>query len=176
MVRFLTSAAIAAAMLTSVPSVAQTDSLPAVPIVDNVPLRMTTTNFWALGLQAGITSGSGISVRYSIPSRVSVEVTGGYISISDGIWSIGAEAQFTLNASPDSRLYAMLGSGYHADMRDTGGNQLKQPFRLGIGPGYEVFISRQFAIGAELPITIFFGGENVVVLPLPQLQAMFYFN
>lgn len=139
--------------------------------------KMQTEQYWAVGLQAGITTGMGISLRTVLPNRFAFEAQGGYLSVSDGVWSAGVEAQFQLDYAFDHRLYALAGVGAFFDGDSSSTNTLKQPTRLGVGIGYEYFMGQKTVLGFEVPVTFFIGGgEKMQVLPLPQLQFMYYFN
>ena len=131
-------------------------------------------NFFGVGLQVGLATGSGVTVRYSLANRFVFEVNGIYLAINDPLWTVGFEGQYRLNTTTNSSLYALAGAGfYHAAKGDT--NKLDAPIRIGIGVGYEWFISRNFSLALELPITIFIQDE-IAVLPLPQLQVIYYFK
>lgn len=167
--------AIMALMVTSAARSQETvDPLPAPTTLIEV---MQHEQYWAVGLQAGITTGMGLSVRTVFPNRFAIEAQGGYLSVSDGVWSAGVEAQFQLDYAFDHRLYALAGAGAFFDGDSSSTNTLEQPTRLGIGIGYEYFVGRKSVLGLEVPITFFIGGgKKMQVLPLPQLQFMYYFN
>jgi hypothetical protein len=172
--RFLALAFIVAVIGAIMPVRAQDGGTTPPPTVAD---RMQQEQFWAVGLQAGITTGMGLSVRTVFPNRFAVEAQGGYLSVSDGVWSAGIEGQFQLDYAYDHRLYALAGFGAFFDGDTASKNTLKQPTRLGIGIGYEYFMGQKTVLGFEVPITFFIGGgEKVQVLPIPQLQFMYYFN
>ena len=136
--------------------------------------KLEKQDFFGLGFQVGLTTGTGVSLRYSMMNRFALEVNGGYVSVNGPVWSLGAELQFLLNSTSDSRLYALAGlSTNYVSSSDT--NKLDAPTRIGIGVGYEFFVGDRISLAAELPITVFIESEPVV-LPIPQVQFMYYFN
>jgi hypothetical protein len=161
------------AVVAAMPSMAQ-DSTQA---GREVPLRMGTEEFWAVGLQAGTSTGWGLSARYTPASRWAFEVNGIYTTLGSkrSTWSLAAEAQFELETAFDHRVYLMAGAGYHFWSDSERNNDLNKPFRAGVGPAYEWFFSRRASLAAELPITVFFG-DRLEVYPFPQLQFMYYFQ
>lgn len=138
--------------------------------------RLNSTPYFGLGLQAGFATGVGISLRYTSPQRMAGEVNLGYITAGENraFYSFGAEFQYQLDNSLDSRLYALSGLGYYADEK-ANGNALSAPTRLGIGVGYEAYLSRSTAFDVEVPLTFFFG-DRITLLPTAQLGFIFYFR
>jgi hypothetical protein len=136
--------------------------------------RLRDENFFALGLQAGLATGSGIAFRYTTPSRFAGEITIGYIAIEKTAWSIGGELQYLLSNSSKYRFYALGGLSANY-VGENGENTLNAPVRIGLGVGYEWFFNEHISLGAEVPITIFLDNP-AIVLPIPQLQLMFYFQ
>ncbi len=164
---------------------AQTDTLkpPTAPATPSNTLasELDDENFFGVGLQVGLATGSGVTVRYSLANRFVFEVNGIYLAINDPLWTVGFEGQYRLNTTTNSSLYALAGAGfYYAAKSDTNElaeptNKLDAPVRAGVGVGYEWFISRNFSLAIELPVTIFIQDE-IAVLPLPQLQVVYYFK
>ena len=136
--------------------------------------RLRDENFFAIGLQAGIATGSGIAFRFSSASRFAGEIIFGYVAIRNPVWSIGGEFQYLLSNSSSYRFYALGGISTNYVGKD-GVNSLTAPARIGIGVGYEWFFNQNISLGAEVPITIFLESPTIV-LPIPQLQMMFYFQ
>lgn len=153
-----------------------------VPVKATLADQLRSTDYWAIGAQYGLLGGTGLTLHYSMANRFSVELTGGYITLGDGMWSVGAEAQYLLDHGSDNRLYALVGAGnYHVGTVDSAGvisNNLSHPFRLGLGVGYEYFLSHKASIAAELPVVIFLPrqGGRAEVYPFPQLQFLYYFT
>jgi hypothetical protein len=149
----------------AVPPVQQTSTLAA---------ELDKQNLFGIGFQVGLATGTGVSLRYSMKNRFVLEVSGGYIAVNGPVWSFGGELQFLLNNTDISRLYALVGvSTNYVSSADT--NKLDAPSRVGIGVGYEHFISNRLSLAAELPITIFIETDPLV-LPLPQFQLIYYFD
>ena len=136
--------------------------------------RLRDENFFAIGLQAGIATGSGLAFRFSSASRFAGEIIMGYVAIRNPVWSFGGELQYLLSNSSSYRFYAIGGMSVNY-VRKEGVNSLTAPVRIGIGVGYEWFVSENISLGAELPITIFLESPTEVY-PTPQLQMMFYFQ
>ncbi|MBC8124831.1 MAG: hypothetical protein H7X70_03775 [Candidatus Kapabacteria bacterium] len=136
--------------------------------------RLRDENFFAIGLQAGVATGSGLAFRFSSASRFAGEIVMGYVAIRNPVWSFGGELQYLLSNSSSYRFYALGGMSVNYVDKD-GTNSLTAPARIGIGVGYEWFVSENISLGAELPITIFLKSPTEV-FPTPQLHMMFYFQ
>jgi hypothetical protein len=134
---------------------------------------MEHETFWGVGVQGGLATGMGLGVRFAI-NRFAFEVNGGYLAIEQPLWSIGGEVQFTFATAETYRVYALGGisSNYVGDA-DT--NSLEAPGRFGLGVAFEWFFAPTVSLAAELPFTVFIEPEPTV-LPLPQVQFMFYFQ
>jgi len=129
---------------------------------------------WGIGLQAGLATGSGISVRYAFGNRFAAEVILGYLAIQNPAYSFGVEGQFLLDDDENHRLYALTGMSLNRITKgDT--NNLEAPARAGLGIGFEYFVSTQAAISGEVPITFFFQ-DKLQVFPTLQVQFTFYFK
>jgi len=135
--------------------------------------RSTAGPQWSLGVQAGLTSGAGISGRAAFSNDLVLEATAFFISFGNVWYNIGGEVQYTLNDSHDSRLYALAGAGYYRNDDDNGVNEFTSPTRIGIGVGYEWILDKRMSLGIELPFTMFIG-DAIRVYPLPQLQFMYF--
>jgi len=144
--------------------------------------QLRSADYWAVGAQYGLVGGTGLSIHYAMANRFSFELTGGYVTLADGMWSVGVEFQYLLDNTSDSRFYALLGAGvYHLGNRDSNDvvtNQLSHPFRVGLGIGYEYFVSTKAALSLELPMVVFIpsGDSRAEVYPFPQLQFLYYFS
>lgn len=137
---------------------------------------LRTETLYALGVQAGLTTGSGISFRASLPNRFAFELNAMYFSTGKPFWNIGGEVQYLLSNETNFKFYAMAGAGLFYSGTDISTNGLGQPFRFGIGPGFEYYIAPMAAIGAELPISAWVATNNTVVIPTPQVHFMYYFK
>lgn len=129
---------------------------------------------WGIGLQAGLATGTGVSVRYSFGNRFAAEVILGYLAIQNPAYSFGAEGQFLLDDAFDHRLYALAGMSINRITKGDS-NNLAAPVRAGLGVGYEYFFGTQAAISGEVPITFFFQ-DKLQVFPTLQVQFTFYFQ
>jgi hypothetical protein len=143
---------------------------------DSVAANITKQSYFGVGAQLGLASGSGISVRHSWPNGLTLEGTAFFFSTGRPIWNFGAEVQYLLSSSDKDRLYALGGVGFYYNGGTASQNTLSSPTRIGVGIGYEWFVSNQMSVSAELPFTVFLGTGTVSVLPLPQIQFMYYFN
>lgn len=157
-------------VLATIPVVAQDTTARSTSFVEGLALEP----HWGIGLQAGLATGSGVSVRYSFGNRFAAEVILGYLAIQNPAYSFGAEGQFLLDDAFDHRLYALAGmSANRITKGDT--NNLAAPIRAGLGVGYEYFFGTQAAISGEVPVTFFFQ-DKLQVFPTLQVQFTFYFK
>jgi hypothetical protein len=132
-----------------------------------------TKSHWGVGLQAGLLSGSGISIRFHPHTRYGFELNAGAWKGGDNlIASFGAEAQYDFDWSGRNRFYGFVGLGYYQNGKDDP-DDLKGPFRAGFGAGYDWDISSAVIFSAELGVTWFTDG---IILPLPQIGISYLFN
>jgi hypothetical protein len=133
-----------------------------------------TSDMWAVGLQAGLMSGTGLGVRFHPMGRFGGQFVGGGIKTGERTaYSFGLEGQFDFDVMDRSRFYGYLGGGfYHSKVTD--GDNIKAPWRFGLGVAYEWSISRKLIFNASGALTFFSNGEGV--LPLPQVGLWYYFN
>ncbi|MBL7997917.1 MAG: hypothetical protein JNL32_04685 [Candidatus Kapabacteria bacterium] len=143
------------------------------------PDQMNRDAYFGVGAQLGASTGGGISMRYTMPNRIGTELTFWYLTLGSdrAMYNIGAEFQYKLDNSADSRVYAIGGVGYYGESltKDSvsNSNTLTGPFRFGVGLGYEWSISRAAMINVEGVLTIF---SDKTVLPLPQMGFVYYFR
>lgn len=137
--------------------------------------KLNYSPFFGIGAQLGFATGTGISLRYTDPRRMAGEVNFWYITLGKdkAFYSVGAEFQYQLDNSLDSRLYAVAGIGYYGNSEANVDNTLSAPARIGAGVGYEWFISRAAALDAEMLLTFF---TDKTVLPTPQIGFVYYFR
>jgi len=128
---------------------------------------------FGLGFAAGPTTGLGISFRHHLPSRLSYGIIGGVIRVNrDFSYDVGFEAQWDLSRSQTARVFAVSGlSFFYSGTSDK--NKLDGPLRYGIGIGGEFSQGGSVHVGVEGLFTYFSDGT---ILPLPQVNAHFYFN
>lgn len=147
--------------------------------------------YFGIGLQAGLSTGMGISVAAAFPDRIGTELTIGYLGFGDvTLFSIGAEGQYYLDDAGNSRLYALFGGGYYYAVTDTAqideSGKKKQitneanggpgAGRIALGIGYEWAISKKMSLSLEIPVTLFLGAAKTNVYPFPQLAMLYYFR
>ena len=134
--------------------------------------------YFAIGLNAGLVSGAGLSGRMSFPNGFSLQATTFIITLGDLLhFNIGAEGQYAFARGDDGRLFAVLGAGYYlTDDADSTkpGNRIANPFRAGLGIGYEWFTSRNFVLSLSGTITYF--PTTSEFLPLPEFGMYYYFR
>ena len=131
------------------------------------------SDFWAVGLQAGVLSGSGLGVRYHPRGSFAAQFVGVGIRIGDvTTYNFGAEGQFDLDNNGRSRFYTYLGTGVYS-WSNEGEEKLEGQWRLGLGIAYEWSVSAKLIFGANGAITYFSDGT---ILPLPQIGLFYYFN
>lgn len=176
--------ALLSTVLTTAVFAQTTDSIPVrVPVTTApttttvTPEAMNSSEYFGVGIQAGFATGVGLSAGYSLPNRMAFHLNVGVLTpVADGrTWySVGGEFQYKFDNSPNTRLYGLAGFGYYAD-EDSVRNRLAGPTRIGLGLGYEFFISRSGALSAEIPLTFFFG-DKTSILPTLSLGYMYYFR
>jgi hypothetical protein len=91
-------------------------------------------------------------------------------------FNIGGEVQYAFSRSDAGRLYSLLGMGFYGTWaEDTArGNVIANPFRIGIGIGYEYFTSPNFVISFAGAITYF--PNTSEFFPLPEVGFFYYFR
>jgi hypothetical protein len=138
--------------------------------------------YYAVGMNFGLLSGTGLAARASWPGGLAGQVAFFAVSVPGEKYSthfnIGGELQYSFNRNRSGRLYSLLGVGYY----DTGyqdttygdGNAVANPFRIGLGIGYEYFTSPNFVISLSGAITFFpTTGEW---FPIPEVGFFYYFK
>jgi len=134
--------------------------------------------YFAVGLNASLLSGAGLSGRVSFPRGFSAQLSSFVISTGGVLFfNVGAEGQYAFTQGDVGRLYGLVGLGYYlSDREDTTkpGNRIASPFRLGAGVGYEWFTTRNISFNVALGFTWFV--EESKVWPLPELGFHYYFR
>lgn len=129
------------------------------------------TSVYGVGLSAGVASGFGLSFRHHLPSNLSYQIVGGVIKVDKKVYyNIGGELHYDFVRGQSTRFFGggALGYFYQGEER----NELKAPFRLGLGIGGEFRIAEALHISTELLFTYFTSGD---ILPLPQAGLHYYF-
>lgn len=137
------------------------------------------TAAYGVGLNVGLLSGAGLSGRATFPGGFSAQLAFFVMTLGDYLhFNVGGEAQYGLIRKNDNRLYALLGMGLYSstlksDTTDRG-NVIANPFRVGLGLGYEYFTSQNFVIAISGAITYF--PTTSEVYPLPEIGFFWYFR
>jgi hypothetical protein len=136
--------------------------------------------YFAVGANIGLLSGAGLAARVSFPGGFAVQMATLPVSVPGETysthWNIGGEAQYAFVRSASGRLYSLLGMGFYGTWaEDTSrGNVIANPFRIGVGLGYEYFTSRNFVISFAGAITYF--PNTSEFFPLPEVGFFYYFR
>ncbi len=124
------------------------------------------------GISVGPISGAGISFRHHLPSPVSYTLTGGIVKIDQNLhYAVGADLQYDLARGGNARYFVVLGFGYYYSGSPSK-NDLKGPFRSGLGMGGEFSVNGPLHVSLQGAFTFFSDGT---ILPLPQLGIHYYF-
>lgn len=125
-----------------------------------------------LGFSLGFASGAGISYRYHMASKSSVQGVVGVFKpkSTDTFYSFGAEFQQDLTRSGTARFFFAAATSYNYN--GTTSNNYSAPFRAGLGLGGEFLMQDAVHISLEGMFTYFSDGT---ILPLPQMSIHYYF-
>lgn len=133
---------------------------------------------FGIGVNAGLVSGAGLSGRATFPGGFITQAS--FFVMTFGQWThfnIGGEAQYSFIRKPDWRLYSLLGMGFYSSTTSDSarpGNRIANPFRLGLGLGYEWFASDQFVVSIGGALTYF--PNTSEFLPTPEVGLYWYFR
>lgn len=123
----------------------------------------------AIGLAAGLTSGTGLAVRWPGLPQTMVGVAGGAWGDRDDLaWNIGFEAHYVLRQSGNLRVYAGPSLAFYSDDDDE-----QTDTNVSVGIGVEYLMYERVAWKADVGFSYL--GEDGDVYPLPQLGVFFYF-
>lgn len=154
------------------------------PESDDLSDTLTRSSFYrrisyGVGMNASLYSGAGLSGRVMFPQGVGAQLS--FFAISIGGYThfnVGAEGQYSFIRKRDHRLYGVLGMSLYSSVErdDTTdrGNVVANPFRLGLGVGYEWFPGEDFAMHIAGALTYF--PETKEFLPIPGIGFHFYFH
>jgi hypothetical protein len=127
---------------------------------------------FGLGFSAGAASGFGLSFRHHLPGDFSYQIIAGVIKADNKtLYNVGGELQYDFVRGGTARFFGGGALGYF--YKGSSSNELKGPFRIGLGIGGELQKLDPFYIAGELLFTYFTDGT---ILPLPQISAHYYFN
>jgi hypothetical protein len=146
-----------------------------------VGMDFKNNTYFAVGANIGLLSGAGLAARASFPGGLAAQLAFLPISVPGATYTthfnIGAEVQYGFNRTASGRLYSLLGMGYYGTWSDDStkpGNVIANPFRIGIGLGYEYFTSPNFVIALSGAITYF--PNTSEFFPLPEIGFFYYFK
>lgn len=134
--------------------------------------------YFAIGANAGLLSGTGLAARVSFPGGFTSQAA--FFVMTFGQYThfnIGGEIQYAFDRGSSGRLYSMLGLGFYSstsDKPEKPGNRIANPFRTGLGIGYEWFTSEKVVVSLSGAITYF--PSTGEVYPLPELGLFYYFR
>lgn len=133
---------------------------------------------FGVGLNVGLFSGAGISGRFMHPNGFGVQGTFFVISAFKYTHvNFGIEGQYAFTRRNDSRFYGIVGFGYYSSVRSDSAaseNVIAEPFRVGLGAGYEWFTGDQFAW--HIAAALSFMPATSTFFPLPEAGFHFYFR
>ena len=137
--------------------------------------------YFAVGGNFGLLSGMGLAGRASFPGGFAGQIAFFALSVPGDKYgthfNVGGELQYAFSRNNSGRLYSLLGLGYFdTSYQDTAysGNAIANPFRIGVGIGYEYFTSANFVISISGAITYF--PTTSEFFPIPQLGFFYYFR
>jgi hypothetical protein len=176
---FLTVSAAARAQFTT-PSTTPPPSAP--DTMSTVGEDLMRNTYFAVGLNVGLLSGAGLAGRVSFPGGFSAQAAFFIVSVPGDDYgthfNIGGEAQYAFARTNSGRLYSVLGLGYYSTSRSdsarSGQEAIANPFRIGVGLGYEWFTTRNFVISTALAVTLFTATGDFV--PVPEIGFFYYFR
>jgi hypothetical protein len=123
----------------------------------------------AIGLAAGLTSGSGLAVRWPALPQTMMSVAGGVWGGGDDLaWNVGAEAHLILRQVTRTRFFAGPAVGLYSDHKDQ-----KTNVNLSLGVGVEYLVWPRVSAKFDLGFTYL--SDSQKVYPLPQVALFFYF-
>jgi hypothetical protein len=138
-------------------------------------------SYYAVGLNVGLLSGAGLAARASWPAGWAGQFAFFALSVPGEKYgthfNLGGELQYAFNRNRSGRLYSLLGMGYYdTSYQDTAfsGNAIANPFRIGLGIGYEYFTTSNFVISLSGAITYF--PTTSEFFPIPELGMFYYFK
>ena len=133
--------------------------------------------YYAIGLQASLLSGAGLSGRL-VMNDFTLQATTFIIAVSSIThFNLGLEGHYSFTKGPSGRLYGLVGGGYYLTTSSDSskpGNRIAEPIRLGLGVGGDINASRNFVFDGSLAFHWFVATGKV--LPLPTLGFHYYFR
>lgn len=123
----------------------------------------------AVGLTAGLTSGTGLAVRWPALPQTMAGIAGGIWKQGDASdWNVGFELHLVLRQAYRTRLYIGPGVAAYHDGQDD-----QTDWNVSFGVGIEYLMRSRVALKADIGFTR--KGSSGDILPLPQAGILFYF-
>lgn len=123
----------------------------------------------AIGLSAGMSSGTGLAFRWPAFPQVMMSLAGGAWGNSDDLaWNVGVEAHYVLRQVGKIRFLAGPSFAIYSD--DTDGHSNKN---TSVGVGIEYLLRSRLSTKIDLGFTYL--SDRQAVYPLPQVAVFFYF-
>ncbi len=127
---------------------------------------------FGVGVTVGPIEGAGISFRHHLPAPFSYTLNGGIIKVDQNLhYAVGGDIQYDLARSTNGRYFVLLGIGYYYS-GSTSKNEMKGPFRVGLGVGAEFVVNGPLHVSLQGAFTFFSDGT---ILPLPHIGIHYYF-
>ncbi len=124
-----------------------------------------------LGFAGSLSTGLGVSYRYHLPSKTSLQGVFGIFKSSGKLsLSLGGEYQYDLVRGNETRFFFVGGGSYFYS--GSSRNELDAPFRVGVGIGGEFRVRESIHLSFAGLYTFLSDGT---VYPLPQISAHYYF-
>jgi hypothetical protein len=140
----------------------------------------TRNTYFAIGANIGLLSGTGLAGRVSLPGGFAGQLAFLPVSVPGSTYSthfnIGGEVQYAFSRNEAGRLYSLLGMGFYGTWTEDASkrNVIANPFRIGLGIGYEYFTTPSFVISFAGAITYF--PNTGEFFPLPEVGFFYYFR
>jgi hypothetical protein len=123
----------------------------------------------AVGLAAGLTSGTGLAMRWpALPQTMATLAGGIWRQNGKSDWNLGLELHLVLRQAVRTRLFVGPALAVYHDGNGGGSN-----WNVSAGVGFEHLIARRMALKADVGFTR--KGDTGDIYPLPQIAAFYYF-
>jgi hypothetical protein len=123
----------------------------------------------ALGLTAGLTSGTGVAVRWPALPQTMAGIAGGIWKQGDASdWNVGFELHLVLRQAYRTRLFVGPAVAAYHDGADD-----ETDWNASLGVGIEYLMRSRLALKADVGFT--YKSSNEDILPLPQVGILYYF-
>ena len=123
----------------------------------------------AVGLAAGLTSGTGLALRWPVLPQVMASVAGGVWGSSDDLaWNTGFEAHYILRQSGRLRFFAGPAVAWYSDRKED-----DVDINVSGGIGIEWLYAERVSFKVDLGFT--YQSDEEKTYPLPQASVFFYF-